>query len=134
MMMLPYPPSTNRYWRNFRGMMVRSKEAIEYKELVQQIASSSGLELRDGCVHVQMSLHPALPQDWVKRQKRDPNWALGVRRIDLDNAQKVALDALQGIAYENDRQVTRLSIALGTPIEGGGLSVLIEDDEKWKVA
>lgn len=45
---LPYPVSTNRYWRNFRGYTVRSKEANQYKEIVK--ALSIGSELKKGGV------------------------------------------------------------------------------------
>lgn len=130
-MLLPYPPSTNRYWRSFRGRMVRSREAVAYKEHVQSISRKAGLQTLREQVKVSMVLHPPLPQDWVKRSKRDKNYVLGLRRIDLDNAQKVALDALQGIAFENDRQVTDLSICLGCAIEGGGLTIEIEPDVAW---
>ena len=132
MLVLPYPISTNRYWRSFRGRMVRSKLALEYKEDVEARALEAGVGLFEGCVAVAMLLCPALPKDWAKRQKKDVHWVLGLRRIDLDNAQKVALDALQGIAYENDRQITQLSIALGPPREGGALVVLVKADENWK--
>lgn len=128
MLMLPYPPSTNRYWRTFRGRMVRSKVAVEYKETIQKLAIEDGFQMRAGCVSVDMLLHPVLPKDWEKRQKKDADWLLSVRRIDIDNAMKVALDALQGIAYENDRQVTRLSIALGHAVVDGGLSVKVNSD------
>ena len=47
-------------------------------------------------------------------------------RLDLDNCVKVLLDALQGIAYDNDRQVEDLRIRLGGPVEGGGISVVVE--------
>lgn len=135
MILLPYPPSTNRYWRSFRGRMVRSKHAVEYKAEVQQIAAESGLELRAGPVAVTLLLHPVQPQDWARREKREGKaWVLGVRRVDLDNAVKVCLDALQGVAYEDDRQITSLSVGLGDPLEGGGLSVFVDEDAKWKVA
>lgn len=130
-MMLPYPISVNRYWRTFRGRTMRSAEAVEYKEQVQEIALAAGVELRRGCVRVDMRLHPALPKDWQTRQKKDPMWLLTVRRIDLDNAMKVAIDALQGIAFENDRQITSLSIGLGHAIMDGGLSVQIHNDLVW---
>jgi crossover junction endodeoxyribonuclease RusA len=132
MLMLPYPISTNRYWRTFRGRTVRSSEALEYKDAVQEIAHEAGLTMRTGCVRVEMILHPALPKDWMKRERRDPSWVLGVRRIDLDNAQKVCLDALQGIAYENDRQVTNLSIVLGHAVPNGSLAVNIKTDLVWE--
>lgn len=50
--------------------------------------------------------------------------------IDLDNALKVALDALQGIAYHNDRQVRRIVAEYGSePAAGGGLAVEIKELE-----
>ncbi|GFL08468.1 hypothetical protein TUM15749_20550 [Neisseria gonorrhoeae] len=52
--------------------------------------------------------------------------------IDLDNALKVALDALQGVAYHNDRQVRRIAADYADePVAGGGLAVEVgELDEK----
>ncbi len=50
--------------------------------------------------------------------------------IDLDNALKVTLDALQGIAYANDKQVRRIAAEYaGEPEQGGGLTVEIEELE-----
>ena len=131
MLYLPYPISVNRYWRTFRGRTIRSSEAVAYKEQVTELALEAGLKMHPGCVRVDMMLHPALPKDWEKRQKRDPMWLLSVRRIDLDNAMKVAIDALQGIAYENDRQITGLSISLGHAVQEGALSVKIRNDLVW---
>ena len=128
MLYLPYPISTNRYWRTFRGRTIRSAEAVAYKEQVAEIALESGMKIHPGCVRVDMLLHPALPKDWEKRQKKDPLWLLSVRRIDLDNAMKVAIDALQGIAFENDRQITSLSIGLGHAVMDGALSVRVYHD------
>jgi crossover junction endodeoxyribonuclease RusA len=133
-MMLPYPISTNRYWRNFGGRTVRSAEAMAYKDEVGWIAKKEKLDLLTGPVSVEMTLHPPAPKDWEKRQKKDYQWALKVRRIDLDNAQKVVLDALQGIAYVNDSQITSLSISLGQPFfPDGGLMVIVSEDVVWGV-
>lgn len=50
--------------------------------------------------------------------------------IDLDNALKVALDSLQGVAYENDKQVRSIAAEYGSePVAGGGLVVEIEELE-----
>lgn len=133
-MLLPYPISSNRYWRNFGGRMVRSSEAVAYKEDAKWIAIENRVKLLTCPVAVEMVLHPPAPKDWEKRQKKNPLYALEVRRIDLDNAQKVALDALQGIAYENDRQITSLSITLGQPHPDGGLWVDVKEDAVWGVA
>ena len=130
-MMLPYPISTNVYWRNFRGRMVRSSAANAYKDEVGWIAKASHAKMHTTPVMMMMTLHPPRPQDAEKREKKDRLWGLGVRRIDIDNAQKVVLDALQGISYENDRQITFLSIKLGVPVANGGLRVEITEDKDW---
>ena len=46
--------------------------------------------------------------------------------IDLDNSLKVALDALQGLAFSNDRQVKKIALSYGYPVVGGGLSVSVD--------
>lgn len=112
--------------------MVRSKEAVEYKSEVGDIASAAITKEMQGCIKVELALHPERPKDWQKRAKKDPRWVLGVRRMDLDNALKVALDALQGIAYEDDRSITDIRIRLRDPIDGGGLTVKISTDEFWE--
>lgn len=132
MMMLPYPVSANRYWRHFRGMTIRSKEAMEYRAEVQEIAAECLSDCLQGCVAVKLVLHPKKPKDWERRLKKDPRAVLSVARMDLDNAQKVALDALQEIAFNNDKQITSLSIRLGQPVEGGGLEVRVSPDEFWE--
>jgi len=132
MIMLPYPPSVNRYWRNFRGRMVRSREAVDYKEAVRAIASECIAAPLEGCVKVVLVLHPPRPLDAARRAKKDHRWVLNVRRIDLDNAMKVALDSLQEIAFFNDRQITNLEIRLGVPVVDGGLSVVVCPDLLWE--
>lgn len=131
-MLFPYPISTNRYWRTFRNRMVRSKEAVEYKEEVEAIASEAIEKQFDGCVRVDILFHPERPKDWAKREKKNPQWGLSVRRVDLDNALKVALDAMQGVAYEDDRQITDIRIRLRQPIDGGGMTVKVSTDEFWE--
>ena len=119
-MMLPYPPSANRYWRHFRGRTVRSMEADKYRGAVSYYARVAGLTARlSGPVRVRVTLHPKLTK------KGDASKT----RLDLDNCAKVLLDALQGIAFENDRQVEDLRILLGGPVEGGGISVIVETME-----
>ena len=75
-MMLPYPVSTNVYWRNFRGRMVRSSAAIAYKDEVGWMAKASKLQLFTVPVMVMLVLHPVRPADAEKREKKDRLWGL----------------------------------------------------------
>lgn len=94
---LPFPPSANRYWRVFRGHPVTSAEARQYKLLVARHAFDCGLRPLEGDVELELLFfRPAL-------------------RGDLDNRLKVVLDTLSaskempnGIAYRDDAQVKRI--------------------------
>lgn len=114
---LPYPISANRYWRSYlprghsRTVVVLSDEAKRYKEGVLSIARSMGLtKPMPGRVRVAIHLYPARPKDWKIRSLKQPDsWDDSVRSIDLDNALKVTLDALKGVAFGDDKWVWELS-------------------------
>lgn len=111
---LPYPISSNRYWRPVRiGQhitIVPTKEAKEYRGEVARIAVASGI--RDplaGRIAMHLQLYPQRPQDWAKRARLAPlTWDDDVRCIDLGNAEKVLSDALNGIAWADDKQHRRI--------------------------
>jgi crossover junction endodeoxyribonuclease RusA len=110
---LPYPLSANRYWRPVKLgahiSIVPTKEAKAYRESVAWSVSRVIREPIAGRVAVEVLLYPQRPQDWAKRAARNPEtWDDDVRCVDLDNANKVLLDALKGVAIEDDRWVREL--------------------------
>ena len=118
---LPYPVSANRYWRIWRNKAVRSAEATAYKSVVRRIAQEAGVMPSEGSVAVWLRLIPKAYKDGSANKMV----------IDLDNALKVTLDSLQGIAYENDKQVRRIAAEYDSePVAGGGLVVEIEELEE----
>lgn len=87
---LPLPPSANRYWRNYRGRMVVSDEAREYKGQAGWLAKEAGCYPLAGPVGIVLHVYRAR------------------RAGDLDNFGKCLLDSLQGVAFENDSQIVEL--------------------------
>jgi crossover junction endodeoxyribonuclease RusA len=85
---LPEPPSSNRYWRTFRGRVVKSKEARSYQQAVQVLAA--GRKAIKGPIKLAV------------------RWYRSAKRGDLSNRIKVVEDALQGVLYANDSQVEEL--------------------------
>lgn len=85
---LPEPPSANRWWRKFRNRMVLSDEARDYKSDVR--AAHKRAEIR-GAIAVNVT------------------WYRGRKSGDLDKRLGVVLDALQGVAYATDAQITSLT-------------------------
>lgn len=113
---LPYPISANRYWRTFmpKGfkapVTTLSSEAKAYKEQVGWMVKAAGvLKPIKGRVQIEVRLYPNRPQDWQKRMRTaGANWDDTVQCIDLDNANKVLLDSLKGVAIEDDKWVRRI--------------------------
>ena len=91
-LVLPLPPSANRYWRFNRGRIHRSPQADIFSTkcywLVKQ--QSNKVEPLEGPVSLVAVVY-------------FPN-----RRGDLDNRIKQCLDGLQGAAYADDKQVEHL--------------------------
>jgi len=111
---LPFPPSMNTYWRNFRGIMVLSKSGREYKNEVRAMTLEEKVpSFGDKRLSVKMVLRP--------RDKR---------HIDLDNRLKAVLDALQEArVYDDDWQIDFLQIQRGEPVRHGAIYVTIETIE-----
>jgi len=115
-LVLPYPISANRYWRTFmpKGfkapVTTLSSEAKEYKKQVAKIVHAAGIIAPiDGRVAVDVALYPHRPQDWQRRARKDPEcWDDDVQCIDLDNANKVLLDSLKGLVFNDDKWVRKL--------------------------
>jgi crossover junction endodeoxyribonuclease RusA len=87
---LPLPPSANRYWRNWRGRMVVSAEAQQYKQDVGDVCRHHSIEPMAGAVSVQIDVYRAR------------------KAGDLDNFLKVAGDSLIGHAFHDDSQVVEI--------------------------
>lgn len=92
---LPIPPSANEYWRSFavngKVRIVLSQKARSYKAAVADLAHRLGMRPVSGNVHLTIHLFR--------------NQASG----DLSNRIKVIEDALIGVAFLDDSQVTAIN-------------------------
>lgn len=111
---LPFPPSINTYWRNFRGHMVLSKAGRQYKQAVAEYVMDNNVpKFGDAKLKITLILQP--------RDKR---------KIDLDNRIKCVLDSLQEAGvFDDDFQVDDLHIMRGNQTPGGRILVTIETIE-----
>lgn len=95
MIVLPFPPSVNRMWRNVRGRTLLAKEGRAYRAA----AVAAALQARPvayGAAPVEVAIAAWLPDN---------------RRRDADNLLKAPLDALVHCGVlDDDSQVVALSI------------------------
>jgi crossover junction endodeoxyribonuclease RusA len=117
---LPYPISANRYWstRVFGkvAMTYVSPEAKAYKQHAAWAAKAAGVRVVDGDVSVTYVLHPKLT---VKGEASRV-------RCDLDNVLKVLGDAMNGVAWVDDKQIVEIHARIGEPVKDGAISISIE--------
>lgn len=114
MLELPFPPSVNTYYRNFRGHMVLSAKGREFKTAVAEYVAEHNIpKYGDSRLRITIILQP--------RDKR---------KFDIDNRIKATLDALQGAGvFDDDWQVDQLEVMRGEQTPGGRLLVTIETIE-----
>lgn len=109
---LPVPPSANRYWRIYNNRMVVTDEARSYKEEIKYLLA--------GCV-------PMMNDVSVNFTVFRP------RKIgDLDNYNKVMFDALQGLTYQNDSQITEIHSYRKDDKDNPRVEILISKPERYE--
>lgn len=133
---LPYPISANRYWASrtvtpkgkpsFTSTYV-TKEAQAYKAQVKKLALVAGVRKPiAGRVRVDFTLYPNRPLDWQKRMRKDgATWDDSVMCLDLDNAQKVVLDSLKDVVFQDDAWVREINARRAEPDEFGARLMVV---------
>ena len=96
------------------------------KEAERQIESAYRRACRDafGALQTASGGVPVLIEIWTTRnvlsgfRRRDGDSHDDLQKPDADNIAKLVLDALNGVAYEDDSQVVGLFVAKGTRVRG----------------
>lgn len=91
---IPVPPSANAWHRVVNGRPILSAEARAYTGAVTLLA------LRQGARRIQAPTEIAVDIVWYRARKSG----------DVDKRGAIALDALQGVCFDNDSQIKRYSI------------------------
>lgn len=105
---LPFPPSSNTMYRNFRGRMVLSPQGRSYKQAVADIVADSKSRIEG-----RLSLFIAIASPTK-------------RKFDLDNRIKPIQDALQDAGvFDDDEQIDSIQVIRHQPMKGGLCRVII---------
>lgn len=111
-LILPFPPSTNTYWRSVpgKGVLISAK-GREYRQAVERLRYQHGWGTF-GSERLSVEIEAWMPDK---------------RRRDLDNMLKATLDALTHAGvWDDDSQIDDLRITRA-PLIGGMLKVRISE-------
>lgn len=105
MLVLPWPPSVNTYYRRVGNITKISAEGRAYRQRVTEIVLQQGANVRMECPLFMEII--AYPPD---------------RRLrDMDNLLKAPWDSLEHAAvYANDNQIKRLEMEMAQNVVAGG--------------
>lgn len=90
---LPEPPSSNKYWRTHGHTTYRTREAKTYCEAVAALTAQ-----------YRVNGQPCFPTGDVSVVVV---WHRSAKRGDLDNRSKILYDSLQGSLYDDDAQIAQ---------------------------
>ena len=110
---VPCRPVGKQRPRVYNGRAVTPKRTRDYENTVALYARGAGVRPIDGAVRLRLELY-----------YDDRRWR------DIDNAIKSIQDALEGIAYENDRQIYALEAVKHTGCDEARAEITIEEMEE----
>lgn len=96
-----------------RGKFVTAytpKATKDAENVISMEAKKQGVTAFSGPVELWIDFYMPIPKSVSKRERERLNNGPHIKRPDADNLAKLVLDALNGIAWEDDNQVFKLSI------------------------
>ena len=91
---------------NRNGHVWVPKRFTDYEKAIARAYVEAGGKKLEGCVAVKVRTFRSLPNSRPKKLESEPDNF----KPDVDNIGKIFLDALNGVAYEDDKQVTILCV------------------------
>jgi crossover junction endodeoxyribonuclease RusA len=112
LLVIPYPPSVNSIWRQYRGRTILSKEYRDYKTMVARLLGVNPVPTK---ARIRICIYAYMPDR---------------RRRDLDNLTKVTIDILTHAGvWMDDEQIDDLRIIRAGIDKPGRLEIEIEEIE-----
>ena len=104
----PVAKGRPRHTRN--GHTYTPKKTRDYEALVKKHIKLQGGKTIEGPVVVRVGVYRSIPKSWSKKKKEQAisGEIVPVTRPDIDNYIKAALDASNGLLFQDDNQVIKL--------------------------
>ena len=98
--------------RFFNGHAVTPKDTVDYENFVRLCYKQQDSRKLEGAIRVVITAYYKIPNCYSKKriQAIREGREYPCKTPDCDNIAKIILDSLNGIAYEDDKQVTELTV------------------------
>lgn len=87
------------------------EKTVNYENWVKMCWMNSGQEKMQGNIIAVIVARFMIPQSFSKKKRNELNEKPCPKKPDCDNIAKSILDALNGIAYDDDAQIVELSVS-----------------------
>ena len=106
---IPVPASRPRVTR---WSTYYSKKYTNFKEEMLSLTSDIVFTPLEGNIFAQLQFNVPIPKSWTKKKKEAKNGAYCDNHADIDNYCKAILDSLNGVYYEDDKQIVMLQATM----------------------
>lgn len=103
---IPGRPVPKQRPRVVKGHAYTPKETLEFEKHVALRYKIAGGKMLKGPVTVEITAMYQVPKSWSKKKKEAAEEQPHTQKPDLDNIIKSVLDGLNGVAWEDDAQVS----------------------------
>lgn len=125
---IPGKPVPKARPRVVHGHAFTPEKTKDFEALVAMKYKAAGGTVHDGPVAVAIAVWYQMPKSWPKWKKGDYDLMPHTSKPDLDNVIKSILDGLNGCAWEDDAQVSKIR-AVKHWYDGEPMTIVIVEEE-----
>lgn len=106
----PQSQTRHRHFRKGRQILVFDPKGSDKKKLKEhilfQMLAKAYSRLSNCAIYVKVSVHTAPPSSWSRKRRIEAEGQPKVTKPDIDNIVKLYFDVMNGIVYDDDRQIS----------------------------
>lgn len=108
----PFEPVPKQRPRFFRGHAYTPKKTQDYEKQIAEFYKSQTDDFYDSAIRIKLVFNMPIPKSCTKKNRQLIMAGMIKCTVykDVDNMGKSFLDSLNGLAYEDDRLITKLTI------------------------
>mgnify|MGYP003630863029 CR=1 FL=1 len=93
-----------------RGHTYTPKRTIDAENIIKLAAFEAGVEKMEGPLRLRVTFSMRIPKSWPAQSRKEAleGFIRPTKTPDMDNLIKLVADALNGIAYEDDKQIVEI--------------------------